>query len=67
MFSAVVFSTLLLVAQTVALGVPPSAAPTVQLDRGILTGVAEGPTNKFLGIPFAKPPYVLIPPYRSTH
>lgn len=31
-------------------------APTITLDRGIFTGVTDGTTNKFLGIPFAKPP-----------
>ena len=30
--------------------------PTVKLDQGTFTGVADGAANKFLGIPFAKPP-----------
>ena len=37
------------------------AGPTVTLDQGIFNGandVLTG-TNKFLGIPFAQPPYVL--------
>lgn len=67
MFSAAAFSTLLLVAQTVALGIPSSTAPTVQLDRSIFTGAAEGPTNKFLGIPFAKSPYILPSLYQLTY
>ena len=34
------------------------ASPTVTLDDGTFTGVASGKVNKWLGIPFAKPPYV---------
>ncbi|KDR82548.1 hypothetical protein GALMADRAFT_134147 [Galerina marginata CBS 339.88] len=34
----------------------PSAAPTVQLDGGTFTGTTSGSVQKFLGIPFAKPP-----------
>lgn len=37
-----------------------NAALTVSLDQGTVTGVTNGPSNKFLGIPFAKPPYVPI-------
>ncbi|VDC05627.1 unnamed protein product [Peniophora sp. CBMAI 1063] len=32
------------------------AAPTVTLDDGTFTGAASGTVNKWLGIPFAKPP-----------
>ena len=34
------------------------ASPTVTLDNGTFIGKADGSTNKFLGIPFGKPPYV---------
>ncbi|KAI0084373.1 carotenoid ester lipase precursor [Irpex rosettiformis] len=30
--------------------------PQVQLDQGVFTGINNGTTNRFLGIPFAKPP-----------
>ena len=33
-----------------------SAVPTVTLDNAIVTGVASGSVNKWLGIPFALPP-----------
>ena len=36
-----------------------SVAPTVVLDEGTFVGVTDGVTKRFLGIPFAKPPYVL--------
>ncbi|KAJ7832850.1 carotenoid ester lipase precursor [Mycena olivaceomarginata] len=32
------------------------AAPTVQLDHATITGVANGPLKKFLGIPYVLPP-----------
>ncbi|OBZ71164.1 Lipase 4 [Grifola frondosa] len=32
------------------------ATPSVTLDDGIFTGVTDGVTSKFLGIPFGKPP-----------
>lgn len=35
------------------------AAPTVTLDGATFTGVTSGTNTKFLGIPFAQPPYVL--------
>ncbi|OCH92824.1 carotenoid ester lipase precursor [Obba rivulosa] len=35
---------------------PRTAAPTVVLDQGTFTGVTDGTSNKFLGIPFAQPP-----------
>lgn len=37
-----------------AQGVPP----TVQLDQGTFKGITDGLTSSFLGIPFAKAPYV---------
>ena len=39
------------------------APPTVTLDQGTFTGAVDGSTNKFLGIPFGKPPYV---PHRPS-
>ena len=33
-----------------------AASPTVVLDRGTFQGATDGTTNKFFGIPFAKPP-----------
>ena len=46
-----------------ALGISPSygvpsagTVPTVTLDEGVFYGESEGNINKFLGIPFAKPP-----------
>ena len=41
-----------------AVAAPTSSNPTVTLDKGVFTGTTDGTTNKFLGIPFAKPPYV---------
>lgn len=37
-----------------------AAAPTVTLDAGTFTGAASGNVQKFLGIPFAKPPSVSL-------
>ena len=37
------------------------SSPTVQLDNGTFVGISEGNVNKFLGITFAKPPYVPLP------
>jgi carboxylesterase type B len=34
----------------------PLAAPTVTLDSAVVTGVASGVVEEFLGIPFAQPP-----------
>lgn len=36
----------------------PRGSPTVTLDKGTFVGAVDGLTYKFLGIPFAKPPYV---------
>ena len=36
-------------------------APTVTLDNGTFTGGVDGPTHHFLGIPYAQPPYALLP------
>ncbi len=45
-----------------ALAVPTDprkrAPPTIQLDQGTFVGTSDGTTNKFLGIPFGKAPYV---------
>lgn len=35
-----------------------AAVPTIQLDRGVFIGNSTGTVDKFLGIPFALPPYV---------
>lgn len=35
-----------------------SLPPTVQLDSGTFTGTLSGSTDRFLGVPYAKPPYV---------
>ncbi|KAI0763529.1 carotenoid ester lipase precursor [Trametes elegans] len=53
----------------------PRSPPTVQLDQGTFVGTSDGSTNKFLGIPFAKPPVgdlrfnlpVAVDPYTGTH
>ncbi len=34
------------------------APPTIQLDQGTFVGTSDDTTNKFLGIPFGKAPYV---------
>ena len=33
------------------------AAPNVTLDQATVTGVENGTLDKFLGIPYAQPPY----------
>ena len=46
------------------------ASPTVTLDQGTFVGAADGSVNKFLGIPFGKPPcaYSLtLPRPRATN
>lgn len=35
-----------------------AATPTVTLDNGVFTGTTDGISSKFLGIPFAIPPWV---------
>ena len=40
--------------------------PTVKLDQGTFIGVANLSIDKFLGIPFAKPPFVDIYFSRSS-
>lgn len=35
-----------------------TVAPTVTLDQGTFVGIGNGNVSRFLGIPFAKPPYV---------
>jgi len=43
---------------------PTIFGPKVTLDHGTFTGVSDIVTHKFLGIPFAKPPYVYPPIHR---
>ncbi|KAF8158420.1 carotenoid ester lipase precursor [Crassisporium funariophilum] len=45
-----------LVLSAVYASAAPTAVPTIKLDGGTFTGKASGTTQKFLGIPFAKPP-----------
>ena len=40
--------------------VPTVNVPTVTLDQGTFQGATNSQVNKFLGIPFAQPPSVLI-------
>ena len=35
-------------------------SPQVKLDQGVFTGLYDGQTSKFLGIPFANPPSVYV-------
>jgi len=35
-----------------------SSPPTATLDNASVTGIHQGALSKFLGIPFAEPPYV---------
>lgn len=55
--------TIALFAPSILLFTPRSAAqseyPSVTLDTGTFWGIRNGLINRFLGIPFAKPPYVL--------
>jgi hypothetical protein len=53
---------LLLVAQLIpiALASEETFGPKITLDNGVFTGKFSGLTHKFLGIPFAKPPCVLV-------
>ena len=52
---------LFLVQALLGLAAPPSTQglPTVKLDQGTFLGAVDGLTHKFLGIPYAKPPYVM--------
>lgn len=44
----------------VAVPLVERAAPTVTLESSSFTGVTSGQHTKFLGIPFAQPPYVSL-------
>ena len=46
----------LLAGHTALAAVISTTEPTVTLDSGTFVGTLDGTTNKFLGIPFAKPP-----------
>ena len=35
--------------------------PSVQLDNGTFVGISDGTVDKYLGIPYVKPPYVSMP------
>ena len=59
-----------------ALGLPleveKRASPSIQLDQGTFVGSSDGTTNRFLGIPFGKAPYVIRrsprpPPEADVH
>jgi len=52
------FRNLLFVTQLIpiALASDETIGPKITLDNGVFTGKFAGLTNKFLGIPFAKPP-----------
>ena len=45
-----------LIGGSVALPAAKRAAPSIQLDDGTFVGSSDGTVDKFLGIPFAKPP-----------
>lgn len=43
--------------------IPVQDGPVVQLDSATVLGIRQGSTlERFLGVPFAKPPYVYEPP-----
>ncbi|KAL0959302.1 hypothetical protein HGRIS_014566 [Hohenbuehelia grisea] len=56
LFSARIGAALIFVGATSASILPRAPDPTVQLDSGTFTGRKLGRTDRFLGIPFAKPP-----------
>lgn len=39
--------------------------PTVKLDSAVVIGNTTGVVTSYLGIPFAQPPYVLVPLTRN--
>jgi acetylcholinesterase len=41
---------------TLTLAAAAFIGPQVELDKGTFVGVGNGSINRFLGIPFAKPP-----------
>lgn len=56
-FSAFIIAAATLVAASAAK--LPAKPPTVTLDHGTFIGANNGTIDSFLGIPFAKPPYVI--------
>ncbi|KAI0088623.1 carotenoid ester lipase precursor [Irpex rosettiformis] len=56
MFSQLRFLLPALLWPTILAAPAPRSAPTVTLDNGTFVGAVSGNVNKYLGIPFAKPP-----------